>query len=309
MKKDKAKYIGEQREALKQYIDEQNAGEDTRSSVNAISRSLGVSAAMLSQFMNEKYPGDNFNLAKKIESFLKRQKERIDYREPIDEIVMTKNVKRVLNVLRICHIEGEMGIITGDAGLSKTTGIMKYKNDNPGGVIIIEAIPGTTAKTLMSEIHKAVGFSGEGTQWRLFHEVREKLTGSERLIIIDEAEHLPTSALELNRRIHDMTGVGIVIAGLPRLLSNIRGKKSDYRQLYSRIGIKAELNDLEEDDVKMLVQAAIPSSNGLYKHFYKRTQNGRTLTKMIKRAIQVAQVNDREIDEQVIESARNYIII
>lgn len=308
MKKDKTTFISEQRERLQSHIDDP----DNRVSANAISRSLGVSSAQLSQFLNEKYTGDNLGLAEKIESFLKRQNERVDYTEILTDPLDTKNVRRVQNVLRICHVEGEMGVITGDAGLSKTTGLKKYTSENPGGVIMIEVIPGTTSKTLMTEIHKACGLSGEGIQWHMFHEVVEKLNKSDRLIIIDEAEHLPTSALELARRIHDKAGIGIVFVGLPRLLSNLRGKKSEFRQLYSRIGIKAELKDLEEDDVKMLVQSAIPSSNGLYKHFYNRTQNGRTLTKMLKRAIQVAQVNSLkpvEIDERVVEEARNYIII
>lgn len=308
-KKDKTKYIGEQREALKQYINEQNAGEDTRSSVNAISRSLGVSAAMLSQFMNEKYPGDNQSLATKIESFLKRQDERTSYTDIFPEALDTKNVQRIMNVCRICHVEGEMGVITGDAGLSKTTGLEKYASENPGGVISIKVIPGTTAKNLAIQIHKECGFDGRGTQWTMFHDIKEKLVNSERLIIIDEAEHLPTTALELTRRIHDMTKVGVVLAGLPKLLTNLRGLKSEFRQLYSRIGVKAELKDLEESDVKLLVQHALPNSNGTWKYFYKRTQNGRTLTKLVKMSIKVAKTNDREIDDSVVEAAKSYLII
>lgn len=309
MKKDKAKYIGEQREALKQYIDEQNAGEDSRSSVNAISRSLGVSAAMLSQFMNDKYPGDNGSLAKKIEAFLKRQDERTSYTDIFPEALPTKNVQRILNVCRICHLEGEMGVITGDAGLSKTTGLKEYVRQNPGSVIFVEVIPGTTAKNLAIQIHKECGYDGRGTQWAMFQDIIEKLKNSERLIIIDEAEHLPTTALELTRRIHDMTKIGVVMAGLPKLLTNLRGLKSEFRQLFSRIGVKAELKNLEEEDVQLLVQTAQPNSNGAWKHFYQHTQNGRTLTKLIKMAIKVAKTNDRQIDASVVEAAKNYLIV
>ncbi|WP_020403779.1 AAA family ATPase [Gracilimonas tropica] len=312
MKKDKTTYINEQRENLKQYIDAQNSGDDTRSSINAVSRSLGVSGALLSQFMNDKYPGDNETVAKKIESFLQRQVEREDYSEILIDTLPTNNFKRVYNVARICHVEGEMGVVTGDAGLGKTRALHQYNEDNPDGVILIEVIPGTTAKTLMTKIHKEIGFAGSGTQTAMFEDAREKLQGTDRLLIIDEAEHLPTSALELTRRLHDMTGIGILLSGMPKLLQNLRGLKSDFRQLYSRIGIKAELSNLKEEDVKLLVQAAIPSSNGLYKHFFKRTQNGRSLSKLMKRTLQLAQKNDipnNRIGAEVVEKAQQYVII
>lgn len=306
MKKDKTSFISEQRERLQAYIDK------TGVSANAISRSLGVSSAQVSQFLNEKYTGDNYAAAEKIAAFLKRQEERIDYNEILTDILPTTNVERVLNLARICHVEGEMGVVAGDAGLSKTTGIKEYTAQNPDGVILIEVVPGFTAKILMSEIHKALKLGGEGTQIRMFQQVQDKLKGSQRLIIIDEAEHLPKSALELTRRIHDMTGIGIVLAGLPKLLENLRGLTSNYRQLYSRIGIAAELDVLQEDDVKMIVQAAIPGSNGLYKKFYKRTDNARALTKVLKRAIQVANMHEvppSRMDDEVVEEAWQYIII
>ncbi|MEX1120902.1 MAG: AAA family ATPase [Balneolales bacterium] len=312
MKKDNTTYITEQRDRLKDYIDRHNEENDLRVSGNAVSRSLGISGSQLSQFMNKKYTGDNLGLAKKINAFLKRQKERVDYNDILQEILSTKNVQRVMNIARICHIEGEIGVVTGEAGISKTSGLKKYISENPGSGIFIEVVPGMSAKILMTEISKAVGLAGEGTQYTMFGEVKDKLKNSGRLIIVDEAEHLPVSALELLRRIHDLAGVGILICGLPKLLTNLRGKKNDFKQLYSRVGVKAELKDLEQDDVKMLVQSAIPSSNGLYKHFYRRTQNGRTLSKLIKRSIQVAQVNSvdiDDIDETVIEKAKQYVMI
>ncbi len=309
MKKDKANYISEQREALRQYLDDYASDKNSRNSASAISRSLGVSATMLSQFINMKYPGDNASLANKIEAFLKRQDERTNYTEIFPEALPTKNVQRIHNLCRICHLEGEMGVITGDAGLSKTTGLKAYQRNNQGSVILIEVIPGTTAKNLAIQIHKECGYDGRGTQWDMSQDIIEKLKNSERLIIIDEAEHLPTTALELARRIHDKTNIGVVLAGLPKLLMNLRGLKSDFRQLYSRIGVKAELKNLEESDVKLLVQAAQPNSNGAWKYFYEQTQNGRTLSKLIKMAIKVSKTNNRPIDASVVEAAKEYLIV
>ena len=57
----------------------------------------------------------------------------------------------------------------------------------------------------------------------------KKLKGSGRMIIIDEAEHLPYKALELLRRVHDKAGMGVLLVGLPRLIHKImegRGESS-----------------------------------------------------------------------------------
>ncbi|CRL44634.1 hypothetical protein SGGMMB4_01839 [Sodalis glossinidius str. 'morsitans'] len=56
------------------------------------------------------------------------------------------------------------------------------------------------------------------------------------LVLVDEAELLPYRALEVLRRIHDSFGVAIVLAGMPRLLLNLKGSRGEYAQLYSIAG-------------------------------------------------------------------------
>ena len=50
------------------------------------------------------------------------------------------------------------------------------------------------------------------------NEVVNKLNNSGRLLIIDEAENLPYRALEITRRIHDKTAVGVLLVGRNILL-------------------------------------------------------------------------------------------
>ena len=56
-----------------------------------------------------------------------------------------------------------------------------------------------------------------------------------RLLIVDEAENLPYRALEITRRIHDKTGVGVLLIGRSILLENLKGYNNQYDQLYSRV--------------------------------------------------------------------------
>ncbi|MGL9773084.1 MAG: hypothetical protein ACR5LG_01685 [Sodalis sp. (in: enterobacteria)] len=61
------------------------------------------------------------------------------------------------------------------------------------------------------------------------------------LVLVDEAELLPYRALEVLRRIHERSGVAIVLAGMSRLLLNLKGSRGEYAQLYSRAGMALAL--------------------------------------------------------------------
>lgn len=304
-------YIKTQREALNEYLGQSSKDPDSRVSANAVGRNIGVSPTVISQFVNDKYPGDNLSVAKKIESYLIREEDRKNHKEIFPEILLTKNVKRFQTVAKIAHSEGEIGVVVGEAGVGKTCGAKYYQQHNLGSVILIQVAVGMTSKVLASEIHKECGFDGEGTLYKMFLDIVQKLKNSNRLIIIDEAETLPTSGLELARRINDMAHVGVVLSGLPRLLTNLRGSKGEFKQLSSRIAIKVVLQDPAEEDFRIFVHEALPGSNGLYKKFYDRTQNPRELSKVLKRYRQLAELNSEipKSDEDLIDEAINIVLI
>lgn len=58
-----------------------------------------------------------------------------------------------------------------------------------------------------------------------------ELRDSGRLLMVDEAELLLYRALEVLRRLHDKAGIGIVLAGMPRLLINLKGRRGEFAQL------------------------------------------------------------------------------
>lgn len=171
---------------------------------------------------------------------------------------------------------------------------------NPG-VILIEADLGYSPKVLFSELHKKLGFDGTGTVHEMFLNIVEKLKYSGRLIIIDEAEHLPYKSLELVRRIYDKANIGILLLGMKRLISNLKGKNGQYAQLYSRVGIVTELTKLTSNDEEAIIHSLVPKFklpievvSGVSKG------NTRILTKLLVRAIRVAQINSSEINEDIL---------
>jgi len=280
-------------------------------SITKVARGVGLSTATISQWLNHSYKGNVEKVEESIRRYLDLQKERASRGEAkrVAGFVQTSVATKVFEVANICHVDGEIGVVIGDAGFGKTTASAKYAAEK-AGVIFIEVSETFTANDLVMELHKKVGLCGAGSLHNLFSEAVAKLNGSGRLLIIDEAEHLKYKSLEIIRRLHDFTGIGVLLVGMPRLLGNLRGLKGEFAQLYSRVGIKAVLTPLRQKDTEEIVQAVLPGSNGIWKVFHEKTAgNARLLDKLVKRSIRVAEVNKTSVTEEVIEAALQSLLI
>ena len=286
-----------------------NLMEELALSQAVVARALGCSSATLSQWLSDTYKGNVAKFDEAVKGFLQRQKERSKSRKKEIEFVMTSTATRLFEVARTCHLDGEIGVAYGEAGIGKTVAAKAYAARN-SDVILVEADLGYTARSLFTDLHHRVGLDGTGTVHNMFEDVVGKLSGTGRLIIVDEAEHLPYRALELLRRIYDKAGIGILLVGMPRLVHNLRGKKGEYAQLYSRVGIAANLQRLQEGDAEAIVKTALPQSNGLWKDFLRESGgNNRRMNLLIVRSIRLAEVNDTHITPEIIHLAAKMLII
>jgi hypothetical protein len=278
-------------------------------SQRAVSKMLGISSSTLSQWISDKYPGDAAQVDAAVESFLQLHKQRSKApRRPI-VFVETSAAAKGLEVCELCHQDQEIGVLFGEAGYGKTVLIKEYCKRYPD-VILIEADLGFCARMLFLELAKKLGLDGAGVIHNIFDDCVGKLRNSGRLLIIDEAELLPYRALELLRRLHDKAGIGILLVGMPRLISNLRGRQGEYAQLYSRVGIAAKLEMLSESDTKKLVDAVLPQADGLYRTFHEESKaNARTLQKLLNRSVRVAAINGIDVNHDVIRAAAETLII
>lgn len=275
----------------------------------AVARAIGVSASALNQWIAGKYKGDIKGLEHAITGFLQRDRERAQVRKTALGFVMTVPAAKVLEAARMCHLDGEIGVVVGDAGIGKTTAIKRYAASN-SDVILIEADLGYTARDLFAELHRKCGFDGLGSINRMKDDVIDKLRDSGRLIIIDEAEHLPVRALDLLRRINDKAGAGILFCGLKRFMENLRLKQADFAYLYTRVGFKVSLEQLQAQDIEAIVHEAIPGSNGLWKAFHQECHgNGRVLSKLVARTVRIAEVNGAAVTPEIVREAAKMLVV
>ena len=278
-------------------------------SINKVAKQIGYSAAVISTYLQGKYTGDIEKLEWAVASFLMRQEEIEAMPKELIPFCPITNADIVFQIARTCHLEQEIGVLVGEAGTGKTKAAKEYSKQNPD-VIFIEADLSFTTKVFFRELHKKLGMDGNGGIYDLFADCVEKLKDSNRLIIIDEAENLPYRALDMVRRLYDKANIGILLIGLPRLIANLRGKRGEFKQLYSRVGIVMALDEFSESDTKLIVQTIFPNTNGLYKTFHELAKgNGRKLEKLILRTSRAARSGRRDITEKLVKNAAEVLLL
>ncbi|EJX2365000.1 AAA family ATPase [Salmonella enterica] len=230
-------------------------------SQSQVARAIGRSGAVVNQFLQGKYTGDISDIQERITSFINREQEKEKNRRIQAHFVTTDMAAKGLEVLAYAHQECEICVLYGAAGLGKTMLLGEYAARNKDA-LFIEADPGYTARTLLEELCRLLGVKVRGNIHELIDACVRELRGSGRLLMVDEAELLPYRALEVLRRLHDKAGIGIVLAGMPRLLINLKGRRGEFAQLYSRVALALNLGDtLSRDDFNQIAVDMMPEAS------------------------------------------------
>ena len=278
-----------------------------------LARGIGCAPAAVSMYLSGTYAdkGGNYEtIEPKIEAFLEMQDSKARREELVLGFVSTKTTRRIAEVMRDAHEGGETVVIYGQAGLGKTQAVKNYCEKNPAA-ILIEANPSFTALVLMRKLATAAKVSAMGSLNDLFESVSDRLRDSGRLIVVDEAENLPLRALEIVRRLHDETGCGLVLSGMPRLVANLRGKHGELVQLYSRVSVALNLGEsLPDDELFEIAEAALPDADEetlleLVKH---SNGNTRRMSKLMRGAVRTANKNGIKMQSGIIKKYSTLII-
>ncbi len=229
---------------------------------------MGMSDATLSLYMSSKYDGNVGNIESKLTEFFKAQDEQAASAEkalpykPIQDYIPTSISEDVYKLIRYCQLEKGMVIIHGDAGIGKTKGAEKFVRDNPTSSVYIQATPSTgTVGSVLSLVARALRVTECRKKVELIAAIREKLDGTNRIIIIDEAQHLQLRALDEIRAWTEpnpetkLSGIGIALIGNTTVYSRMAGRQeAQFSQLFSRIRMNrpCSTREVTDEDVKAL---------------------------------------------------------
>jgi DNA transposition AAA+ family ATPase len=226
-----------------------------------IAREAGISAASLSQWLSGTYAGDNAAVeAKVLRWFDSEQAKRASAgaMPAAPDYIETPSTLRIIAALRYAQVAGDIAVIYGGAGMSKTTSIRQFERMAPN--VWHATITPASAGVVMAleEVADAVSAGGAvGSAARLHRAVCKRVTGTGGLLVIDEAQHLTVAALDQVRGIHDATGIGIALVGNEQVYARMTGgnRAAYLDRLFSRIGKRVRLVRPASEDVKALADA------------------------------------------------------
>ncbi len=231
-----------------------------------LATATGYPSGTIASVLSGKYnanPGKHLGVARKV---IARHDERQAKGIDDDRFIETSTYKLAQVVCDRARTYRNFGVLSAYVGTGKTTALKHYAHDN-AGTILIEADPSMTSSTLLDEIMEQANVPPVGaSRDKKIRAIIRALKGSDRLIILDEAEKCSVSdksnnALEFLRRISDKAGIGVVLAGTERLYALI-APEGVFGQIRSRAPIIIPvIKSITKDDAAMLVNNSLPQAD------------------------------------------------
>lgn len=190
-------------------------------------------------------------------TFLHKESERKTIKTANQMPYMSTNIsKRIWGLLNYSALTRCIGVVYGDAGVGKTTTIKEWAKSRADAIIIkADKVIGSRNKGLLKALARALKTQNYGQSDDIYYAILSRLKQEDRVIIIDEAQHLSLSNIELLRDIYDDSETPVIFVGNERIYSKIAGDKTnDYAQIYSRIGAKEHVltDDTTREDVQKI---------------------------------------------------------
>lgn len=210
-----------------------------------ISKELGLSTSVVSQFLNDTYTGNNEDVAKVIMQYLSVSKERLNN---VQTDVFYEELENTQNVLFACshaHTRNDITLVSGDAGAGKTTALKYYANRNTGVIMVTANACTTSATAILKVVCEKITKQVPRCKADMMGVIVKELTNTNRLLIIDEADHLSLQALQAIRNINDLAGIGVVLAGNDKIYAQmINGRHvSEFDQIRTRIIVRQRVHN------------------------------------------------------------------
>uniref|UniRef100_UPI000B31E3F4 AAA family ATPase n=1 Tax=Pluralibacter gergoviae TaxID=61647 RepID=UPI000B31E3F4 len=131
-----------------------------------VARAIGKSTATINQYLQGKYAGDVPAIDELARSFINREVEKEKSQRITASFIPTITSRKGMEVIRLAHLDGDLNVIYGAAGLGKTMMLREYAAQHRDA-LLIEADPGYTARVVLEELCGLLGLSKRGNMHEL----------------------------------------------------------------------------------------------------------------------------------------------
>lgn len=229
--------------------------------LSRVAPEIGVPYGTVSSWRGGTYAGNTKKVAIAVQAWLHSRTARARARAVLPaepQFVMTRTASRIWDLLEFAQTTPTIGVVVGGAGVGKTRAFVAYQRQLPNTVWIATMQPlHTSMHAMLREITAALDLGFPGRTFDMAHAVVRKMRGARGLLIIDEAQHLPADALDQVRSLADAAMTGVVLGGNRQLSARLGAdrRQEQLAQIYSRIGMRLNLNRPLREDIRMLLDA------------------------------------------------------
>lgn len=231
-----------------------------------IARESGVTASRLSQFLSGTYRGNVQAVADALAVWIENRDVERNNLPLLPEFVITPAVRNIWAAFQYAQLNGNIAIVYGNPGLSKTTACDKFVSSRPNVWTFKVSRASVRIAGCLHAIATATGVK-EPSLYRpdfLYRQIREHLSGKKGLLIVDEADRLGYETLEELRILQEESGVGLVLIGNHRVYDLLTGDKKrdvDFARLFSRVAKRVVIETTSKEDVDAIANACQLSSD------------------------------------------------
>jgi DNA transposition AAA+ family ATPase len=225
----------ELREALKAWREKNGF------TLKQVGKKLDINEGYVSKYLNGVPEGDVETFEARVSDMLAREGRKRTW----DEIYFeTAAIKACYNAFHTIRRSSNIGLVYGPAGIGKSVAVRRYAADHS----TVISFTGEEGQGGTHAVQKGVASKIDTRRWNrreknLSGFLHEKLAGSDRLIIIDNAQRIDISGLRWLMDFWDATGVSVALVGNPEVMDKLQGKD----QLCSRIGVRCNIADALAD--------------------------------------------------------------
>jgi len=214
--------------------------------------------ARYSQLLTGKYPSKVKMHLGKILNQIKHYEDRASATETpfFPEATVAK---LTTHACRLARKRKMFALVVADVGTGKTRSLREYTKSN-ADTIYIDAIPMMSSSGFLEKVMEARNIvlpKGFSSREKKFSACVDHLSGTNALIILDEAETVSEKTLHMIRRLRDHAEIGVVLAGTLELDSLIQIKHGQFDQIRSRVTYATKIiKQITDRDAQSILQLA-----------------------------------------------------
>lgn len=219
----------------------------------------GIAIGTFNAWLNGTYAGDNAKFGAEVAKWLEARRARNSIKRIVPlspSFIETKSAEAIIDVLEYAQTLKDMGLIVGSPGTGKTTAIEYYRTTRPNVFTATMEPAKSSTHHLLLELASVLKIS-EKAALAISDAVVRRLKDRDALLVIDEAQHLQSSAIDQLRTIYDKAKCGVVLAGNESVVAKLGDpiRTPQLAQLYSRFGMRLTLQRPANADVDALMKA------------------------------------------------------